>query len=178
MTKSRAAYFKKWYAAHRDQVAARTKKWKDAHRDLVRAANREYMRLHPEAARAATARYAAAHPERVRSSYGRWLAANREADIARTRRWQKANPDKVRVSSSRSRARRKAAPVEPFTVAQWNEVVTRYGGLCAYCRVKPWEHQDHVVPLSRGGKHAITNVVPACADCNQKKHARTWRPAA
>lgn len=37
---------------------------------------------------------------------------------------------------------------------------------------------DHVVPVSRGGWHAIGNILPACRSCNAKKQRRTiaeWR---
>lgn len=32
---------------------------------------------------------------------------------------------------------------------------------------------DHRVPLARGGRHEIQNVVPACKTCNSRKHTRT-----
>lgn len=32
---------------------------------------------------------------------------------------------------------------------------------------------DHVVPLSKGGKHEWTNVVTACSTCNNKKGDKT-----
>lgn len=37
---------------------------------------------------------------------------------------------------------------------------------------------DHVVPLSRGGRHSIGNILPACESCNLSKHASylvEWR---
>lgn len=30
---------------------------------------------------------------------------------------------------------------------------------------------DHVYPLARGGANDATNVAPACASCNARKHA-------
>jgi 5-methylcytosine-specific restriction endonuclease McrA len=46
---------------------------------------------------------------------------------------------------------------------------------CIYCRM-PLDfsktrnvHLDHVIPLSKGGTHSITNVVWSCATCNLKK---------
>ncbi len=45
-------------------------------------------------------------------------------------------------------------------------------GICHYCGslIKPEElTMDHIVPLSRGGKSAKNNVVPACKDCNNRK---------
>ncbi len=46
------------------------------------------------------------------------------------------------------------------------------GGCCVYCLEKVSYDlitRDHVIPLSRGGSHAITNIVPCCFSCNQKK---------
>jgi 5-methylcytosine-specific restriction endonuclease McrA len=37
---------------------------------------------------------------------------------------------------------------------------------CAYCHAEPANCWDHVVPLSRGGRHEKRNIVPACRDCN------------
>lgn len=47
---------------------------------------------------------------------------------------------------------------------------------CMYCLTTLPEQaltRDHVVPLSRNGSNAWTNVVTACAPCNQRKGART-----
>lgn len=45
------------------------------------------------------------------------------------------------------------------------------GGRCIYCG-GPFEHVDHLIPLSRGGAHAIQNLVPSCAHCNISKGDR------
>jgi 5-methylcytosine-specific restriction endonuclease McrA len=46
--------------------------------------------------------------------------------------------------------------------------VKQFGGRCAYCG-GPFEHLDHLVPISRGGTHAIENLFPACSPCNLEK---------
>jgi len=28
---------------------------------------------------------------------------------------------------------------------------------------------DHVVPLIRGGRHSVGNIIPACRSCNSSK---------
>ncbi|WP_373301448.1 HNH endonuclease [Streptomyces djakartensis] len=57
----------------------------------------------------------------------------------------------------------------------WN----RHAGSCAYCGEKTESlHQEHIVPISRGGDDSIGNLVPACPDCNLAKGDRTiteWR---
>lgn len=50
-----------------------------------------------------------------------------------------------------------------------------YGSvICYWCKIKlPFGGEaDHVIPLSRGGKHIISNIVPSCPKCNNKKRAK------
>ena len=48
--------------------------------------------------------------------------------------------------------------------------------VCAYCG-GPFLHREltreHIIPVSRGGKNAWTNVVTACKPCNNHKGSRT-----
>lgn len=44
--------------------------------------------------------------------------------------------------------------------------------ICQYCYNKFSEKKltiDHVIPLSKGGRHEWTNVVTACSQCNNRK---------
>ncbi len=56
-----------------------------------------------------------------------------------------------------------------LTDDQWIALMTAWGG-CAYCgdpeRVL---QRDCVLPISRGGRYTIDNVVPACGSCNASK---------
>ena len=64
-----------------------------------------------------------------------------------------------------------------MTPQQWKDCLLVWGG-CAYCPRTTRLHIDHVVPLVRGGKHDISNIVPACESCNTSKGARLlsdWR---
>ena len=56
-----------------------------------------------------------------------------------------------------------------LTPAQWGRLVAAWGG-CAYC-LTPGEplQRDCVMPISRGGRYTLENVVPACASCNASK---------
>jgi len=71
------------------------------------------------------------------------------------------------------RARQFDAHYERFTRRElWDSYVERELFGCVYCG-GTYEHDDHAVPLARGGAHAIANLVPACAACNMEKHTRT-----
>lgn len=138
-----------------------SKRWREANRGACRAMSRKWRTENPEGMR-----------EARRKSY----VKHRDAAIKRALAWVSTNREAARGLWRLRRARKRAAKIEKFSKAEWLAVVEAYGGLCAYCRIRPWSHQDHVVPLSRGGAHSIANVVPACGPCNQRKYAATWQP--
>lgn len=74
--------------------------------------------------------------------------------------------------AAKRRALKAGAPVNDLTAAQWGAIKKLYGNLCVYCGESKPLTQDHVIPLSKGGSHTASNVVPACRSCNCKKGAR------
>ncbi|WP_426185182.1 HNH endonuclease [Microbacterium sp. TWP3-1-2b2] len=57
-----------------------------------------------------------------------------------------------------------------LTPDQWASIRDAWGG-CAYCQVTDVAVQrDCILPISRGGRYTLENVVPACASCNASKH--------
>ncbi len=56
-----------------------------------------------------------------------------------------------------------------LTPLEWSEIRAAWGG-CAYCGATGVPLQrDCVLPLSRGGRYTIENIVPACRSCNASK---------
>lgn len=73
------------------------------------------------------------------------------------------------MRAARRRKRRLAGSVQDLTVPQWAAVLAAWGR-CAYCGVSAGPYQrDCVLPVSRGGRYTLTNVVPACRACNASK---------
>jgi 5-methylcytosine-specific restriction endonuclease McrA len=71
--------------------------------------------------------------------------------------------------SSRKRRRHLGKVVNDLTDAQWAAIQEAWGG-CAYCgAVGPAVQKDCVLPVSRGGRYTLDNVVPACRACNASK---------
>ena len=74
-----------------------------------------------------------------------------------------------RAQASRRRARRVAASGSDLTDAQWHEILDAWTR-CAYCGDEQSALQrDCVLPISRGGRYTVENVVPACRSCNASK---------
>lgn len=55
-------------------------------------------------------------------------------------------------------------------------VRNRLNGHCLYCNKQSTSMTvDHVVPLKLGGTNELSNLVPACSDCNLSKgHKDVW----
>ena len=52
---------------------------------------------------------------------------------------------------------------------EWSSLQAAWGG-CTYCGASGVPLQkDCVLPISRGGRYTVTNVVPACGSCNASK---------
>jgi 5-methylcytosine-specific restriction endonuclease McrA len=70
---------------------------------------------------------------------------------------------------ARRRKRRMDAVEHDLVPAHWAALQDAWGG-CAYCGVTGGPLQrDCVLPISRGGRYTLANVVPACGSCNASK---------
>jgi len=81
----------------------------------------------------------------------------------------------VKIGHQKRKARHKELE-HTFTAKQWKETLSFFNNSCAYCGVhnsKSRLHQDHVIPLSKGGEYTHNNIIPACFDCNVSKSANT-----
>jgi 5-methylcytosine-specific restriction endonuclease McrA len=70
-----------------------------------------------------------------------------------------------------------AAVEHDLTDVQWAALRAAWGG-CAYCGAadRPLQ-KDCLLPISRGGRYTVNNVVPACGSCNASKcntEVTTW----
>ena len=92
-----------------------------------------------------------------RADYRRGMASVRKP--AQTRR----------ARAARRRAKRVAASGSDLTEAEWFAILDAWAR-CAYCGADGVALQkDCVLPISRGGRYTIENVVPACRSCNASK---------
>ncbi|WP_307856026.1 HNH endonuclease [Nocardioides faecalis] len=81
-------------------------------------------------------------------------------------------PPRTRAATyARRRTRRMAKVEHDLTGAQWEALQQAWGG-CAYCGHAPdgaGLQKDTILPISRGGRYTLSNVVPACRSCNASK---------
>ena len=114
---------------------------------------------------------AAQQSREIGASCRKWNHNNPEKINAHSRQWKRKNPANGIAAGNRRRARKRATAINDFTAAQWLEMQAAYDHRCVYCgtRRKGNLTQDHIIPLSKGGNHTRSNIVPACRSCNSKK---------
>ncbi|MEH3053408.1 MAG: HNH endonuclease [Patulibacter minatonensis] len=72
--------------------------------------------------------------------------------------------------SSRKRRRKVNARDNDLSDLQWAAIKAAWGEACAYCgETERALQRDTMLPISRGGRYTLENVVPACGSCNASK---------
>jgi 5-methylcytosine-specific restriction endonuclease McrA len=89
--------------------------------------------------------------------------------------------DFKKADTQKRRSWKKNAPLNDLTTFDWKKSLIHFGDKCAYCGKKSNKtlHQEHIIPLSKGGSNTITNVIPACESCNLSKNdslLEDWYP--
>ncbi|MFE0383325.1 HNH endonuclease [Streptomyces bungoensis] len=141
-------------------------------RTCDRALTAAWTVANSERKRARAAAWHAANREREAKRKAEYYAANREREAKRYAEWLRANPEKNRAKSQRRRARKADAYHDGHSAADllaYFEEIGCYA--CVYCG-GPAESIDHIMPLNRGGAHALRNLVYACGTCNSAKRDR------
>lgn len=135
--------------------------------------NPSYMReyksspRYKEQARAYSRRYREENLERVTERFKEWEARNPK----HTTEWVRRNRERAREQVRRRRARLKGVDSRLVTERDIRRLYWRQRGQCAYCGVSLGTdyHVDHVIPVSRGGRNSVGNLLLACPTCNLSK---------
>ena len=147
------------------------------HRESRLALQRDYRRREAAAISARAKESRKADPERYRAHSRRSYERHRDKRIESATEYQRTHPEVVALT----RSRRRAAESYAITRRDHRRLLEQYRHSCAYCEVRlaPWGREfpnslqwDHVIPLARGGRDSVGNIVPSCRDCNRRKSAR------
>lgn len=162
---------REWATERKDEVNARRADHYRANPTPTRERARAWYEANSERANLAAADWSRRNPERRAEIVRRWDQRNADRRRQQSKEWRERNPDKIRAAMSRRRARLRSAPSVQFTAEQLDQRMSMFGFRCWMCD-GPFEHVDHVKPISRGGWHCLANLRPSCARCNRSKAGR------
>jgi len=105
--------------------------------------------------------------EKVNEQHKKYYSLHKSEYLERQRKSLKDNPERSKDYVNKRRARILSNGV--FKLLK-KELIKLYNSPCFYCGSLDLIEADHIIPLSRGGRHSIGNLVPACQKCNRSKH--------
>ncbi len=146
---------------------AATARYRSRNPEKVKKMYREWREANPEKRRAINKKYQHANLEKIRDKSKRWRLENPEMSRLSSRRWAKNNPEKDRSYKRNGKAKRRGAPGS-HTAAEVRKLLKHQKCKCAACKanIKNGYHEDHVVPIIRGGTNYISNIQLLCPACN------------
>lgn len=148
-----------WRQGRREKQRELHTNWRENNRERARAYKRNYYHQHKDIL---APRRQAYDRERYKNDPLHRQRKNRQTNEKNRRR----------------KARLYGAPVEHHTEQEWQALCERYDHRCLRCGLQIPLSRDHIVPVTKGGSDAITNLQPLCRVCNSWKNNRTidFRP--
>jgi 5-methylcytosine-specific restriction endonuclease McrA len=144
------------------------------------ASTRQWKMENPEKVKVNRKRHYQVNQEKAIETSRRWRENNHDRYIEANRRWRQENPEKARAKYKRHNARRKGADGS-HTAKQTRTLYEQQQGRCFHCGtdISTGYHEDHWIPLSKGGSNYIENIRLLCPFCNLSKWNKLpheWHP--
>lgn len=111
-----------------------------------------------------------------------WYNNNKDKANIRRKNWDVNNPEKVALKrknyakynkeklANKNHLRRAKLLGNGIFKINKKELLKMYNSNCFYCGSNKFIQLDHIIPISRGGRHSIGNLLPACRKCNASKN--------
>ena len=144
--------------------------YRENNREKLKAQQQSYYRKNREKIRLAINRRWEQKRSEILAQQRQYYSANRQKILQRIRE----NPEsRNRACLLRLHRKRAASDGIGLSPRQWEILKAIYRSQCAYCGRKTKQLQiEHIVAIANGGKHGLTNIVPACRSCNYQKHTK------
>ncbi|WP_310877147.1 HNH endonuclease [Priestia megaterium] len=113
-----------------------------------------------------------------RSYYQEYFIENKDRKKEYYKEWKQNGGIEIRKTNEGSRRQKKLSLESTLTVFEWQECLDYFENSCAYCGIhndlaKELHdnslHQEHVVPVTKGGAFSKENIIPSCRICNSSK---------
>jgi 5-methylcytosine-specific restriction endonuclease McrA len=167
----RRNYYRLYYKNNPEKYKVRSREYRIRMRNNEEYKSRHRMQAH---------KYASSHRETYKNRASKWYSDNKEKARERQKIWNKNNPEKIlAMGRQRSHVRRiqaKCTLKESILIRSYIvRHLSKRTHCCYYCgkRFPGVFHADHIIPLSRGGRHIAENLCISCPNCNLTKSNKT-----
>ena len=145
-----------YYKAHKEEISKRNIAWKKANPKKLLTEEEQ---------------------EKVKQRAKEYYEKNKDKIKQAAKEYRKTEKgiENGKMSKALYYGRKKATNDGTITVETLRQLREQQFNACKYCGTSfitlpdRQIHLDHIIPVSKGGQHSLTNVVWSCARCNQHK---------
>ena len=176
---ARKAWRKRHYEKNKEYYLEKSKRWQKENREKANALVREHRRKYGRKDQPSYTDQEMLHRHK---GLQRWLESPKlsptVADLYLNQQirvvieWAQKEHRIIynREKSKRRKAQLKGNVVKIVKVKEIKKRFQEFNNTCAYCGADNVDLQiEHLLPISRGGAHVLSNIVPACSGCNYSK---------
>ena len=168
-------YKRLYYEKNKDKIREYKCLYYEKNKDKLREKNRQYQIDNKDKIREYKRLYYSDNKDKFKEYKHLYYEKNKGKLKEEYHQYRKMNPEVTRRSSQRHRARKKKLP-DTLTKDEWQNIVDQHFDRCHYCGKKTNDlHQEHKIPVSKGGGYTKDNIVPACKSCNSSKYLMNYK---
>jgi len=186
---SKLAATRRWIARNPEKRAAQLNRYKLNNAEKIKASQKATRAKNKEHRAKVHRAWVARNKERRFAYMKKWYAENKTEMFNRFKQWSAENfasrkayklewcrnhPEAIKSYNSRRSARKRGADVGCKRV---NALIQKWRGersfVCYWCNVRFGIRSltvDHIIPISKNGKHSAENICPSCRHCNSSKN--------
>jgi 5-methylcytosine-specific restriction endonuclease McrA len=140
-------------------------------KDCISSYRKKYYSEHQEKARQNALVWNKNNRERKNSYLRIWKKKNREQVNLKNRIYYQQNPVKFRDKANKRRLIIKQTADGTVTMKTLEGLYSQQNYKCNECGtdISLKRDMDHIIPLSRGGLHTISNIQWLCVECSRRK---------
>lgn len=158
-------YQKDYHKMNPEKYSIYGKKWRDSNKEKKKEIDRIWVENNRDKSNLIKKRWKMNHKSQCSNMNKVYYQKNTAAINAYSAQWAKDNLEKRKLTEHRRRAHKFGGGIFHVSDKDLKMLLKRP---CFYCGEES-KHIDHIVPLSRGGRHSIGNLTQACASCNLSK---------
>lgn len=158
---------KNHYEQNKEKVLLKCKIYRENNREKIAETKRIYHQKNKEYILGKVRAYHKKHKKRIAEYMKQY-----------SKQYHKENPNIQRQFTQKRRAKLKQLP-HNLKLEEWLDIKHVFNNSCAYCGMTEKEHekhygeklhQEHFIPLTKGGGYEKGNIIPSCRSCNCSKN--------
>jgi len=161
-----------------DKIKTQKKKWRDENKHHIKLKKKLWAEENKDKIKQNYNKWKNENKEYLKAYHKQWAEENRNHLKEYQKNWREENKDYIKKYNKQNphiitnaRIKRQNKINDRITKDEWFEIMFLYDFKCFYCDLILNNNYtlDHIIPISKGGKHCFDNLIPACRSCNSSK---------